>query len=148
MLSFLEIANAVSELVKERCGGIPVYMERVPLHFERPSCLVELGPVEMESASCSCVEIKLTAVVTLFVDADEYHNSHVPELMKRMADVQELFAADGLRVGGRTLRVIADKGNCQFDYAEVSVTFQYQDDRPGGEDYPLMASVQTTIKEE
>lgn len=37
-------------------------------------------------------------VVTAFVEADDYYNSHVPDLMTRMGAVQELFAVDGLQV--------------------------------------------------
>ena len=123
-------------------------MNRVPVEFDRPSFLVELGPVEMLDASYACLELKATVVVTAFVEADDYHNSHVPDLMQRMAVVQELFAVEGLRVEDRVLHVIANKGNCQFDYAEASVTFQYQDDRPGGEDWPLMGEVNVNMKGE
>ena len=44
--------------------------------------------------------------------------------------------------------MIANKGNCQFDYAEASVSFQYQDVRPGGEDWPLMGEVNVNMKGE
>ena len=130
MLSFLAITEAVKGVVEERYPGNTVYMERVPVDFARPSFLVELGPVEMLDASCGCLEVKATVVVTAFVEADDYYNSHVPDLMTRMGAVQELFAVDGLQVEDRFLHVTANKGNCQFDYAETSITFQYQDDRP------------------
>ena len=97
----------------------------------------------MLDASCACLEVKATVVVTAFVEADDYYNSHVPDLMTRMGAVQELFAVDGLQVEDRFLHVTANKGNCQFDYAETSITFQYQDDRPGGDEWPLMGEIQT-----
>lgn len=147
MLSFLAITEAVKGLVEERYPENTVYMERVPVDFARPSFLVELGPVEMLDASCGCLEVKATVVVTAFVEADDYYNSHVPDLMTRMGAVQELFAVDGLQVEDRFLHVTANKGNCQFDYAETSITFQYQDDRPGGDEWPLMGEIQTKIKE-
>ena len=148
MLSFSTITQAVQELVAERYPETPIYMNRVPVEFDRPSFLVELGPVEMLDADCACLELKVTVVVTAFVEADDYHNSHVPDLMQRMAVVQELFAVEGLRVEDWVLHVIANKGNCQFDYAEASVTFQYQDDRPVGEDWPLMGEVNVNMKGE
>ena len=143
MLSFLAITEAVKGLVEERYPGNTVYLERVPVDFARPSFLVELGPVEMLDAACGCLEVKATVVVTAFVEADDYYNSHVPDLMTRMGAVQELFAVDGLQVEDRFLHVTANKGNCQFDYAETSITFQYQDDRPGGDEWPLMGEIQT-----
>ena len=147
MLSFSTITQAVQELVAERYPETPIYMNRVPVEFDRPSFLVELGPVEMLDASCACLELKVTVVITAFVEADDYYNSHVPDLMTRMGAVQELFAVDGLQVEDRFLHVTANKGNCQFDYAETSITFQYQDDRPGGDEWPLMGEIQTKIKE-
>ena len=95
MLSFSTITQAVQELVAERYPETPIYMNRVPVEFDRPSFLVELGPVEMLDASYACLELKATVVVTAFVEADDYHNSHVPDLMQRMAVVQELFAVEG-----------------------------------------------------
>lgn len=100
MRSFLAITEAVKGLVEERYPENTVYLERVPVDFARPSFLVELGPVEMLDASCGCLEVKATVVVTAFVEADDYYNSHVPDLMTRMGAVLHDPAAGLPRAGG------------------------------------------------
>lgn len=148
MLSINEILESVKGLLAERLPDIPLerfYTNRTPVDFERPAALITFGRITMEDASCACVEVTLPVVIDLFVAVDEYHNSHIEELARRMLAVQELFAAGALLVGDRALHVVFNEGNCNFDYAEITVTLRYQDDRPGGEDYPLIASVRTTI---
>lgn len=147
MVELTKIVEAVQGLIGERFPGEEVHTGRVPSGFTRPSFLVELGPVELADASCGCLELKVAVKATAFVEADEYGNSHVPELLRRMAALQELFAAEGLRVEDRVLSLQKSVGNCQFDYAEVTATLQYQDDRPGEKDWPLMGDIRTKIKE-
>lgn len=142
MLSFSAIIDAAEGLLRERFPGEAYYRERVPVDFVRPSFLTELGPTEMADASWECLEVQAVVKVTAFAPVDEYQNSSAEELMRRMAAVQELFGVEGLRVGDRVLHVAANKGNCQLDYAEVTVTFKYQDDRPtSGKDWPLIETV-------
>lgn len=141
MLAYLELLEAVRGALEERFPGEQYYMDRVPTDFARPSFLLEGGPVELEDAGCGCLWVKAVVKVTAFVAVDEYHNSHVSELVRRMAAVQELFAAEGLRVGDRVLHIVKNTGTYQFDYAEIQLTFQYQDDRPGAGEWPLMGEV-------
>lgn len=149
MLAFSEIVDAAEGLLKERFPGEAYYREHAPTDFVRPSFLTELGPTEMADASYGCLEVQVGIKITAFAMVDEYYDTSAEELMRRMAAVQELFSVEGLRVGDRVLHVTANKGSCQLDYAEVSVTLKYQDNRPtNGKDWPLMEQVEvrTNIK--
>lgn len=147
MLQFKTILEAARYLVGERFPDEPIYMDRVPSRFSRPSFLVEGGAFQVSDASRNCLEVTSEVKITLFVAVNEYHNGHVDELIRRMASVQELFAAEGFIVSDRVLQPTKNTGQYQFDYAEVTVAFTYQDDRPGGEDWPLMRKVHTKLKE-
>lgn len=146
MIKPSEIMDAVEELLGERFPGEPVYRNLTPTGFERPSFLLTYGPVKMQDAGCETLEVAAQLTVTAFVAVDEYHNSHTDELLRRMTCVQELFAVEGLRTGDRVLHVTGTTGICNFDYAEVAVTLQYQDDRPGsGGAWPLAGDMELNI---
>lgn len=150
MVSSIEILDAVAELLEERFSGEPVYRNITPMGFARPSALVTYVSQRMTDASCAALEIESSVLVTVFVAVDEYYNSHMDELVRRMTVVQELFAVEGLRVADRVLHVTGNAGVANFDFAEVALTLRYQDDRPRpGRDWPLIeeVSINTTIKE-
>lgn len=147
MLTPKEIMDAVQELLEERFPEEKVYRNLTPTGFSRPSWLIYLGPIAMLDASAGCLEVRASMKVTAFVTVDEYHNSHMDELQRRMMAVQELFAVEGLRVSDRVLHVVGNTGESQFDFAEVTVTLHYQDDRPGAEDWPLMGEIQVSVRD-
>lgn len=150
MLSSKEILDAVTELLEERFPGEPVYRNITPISFTRPSSLVTYVSQRMTDASCAALEVEANVMVTVFVAVDEYYNSHMDELVRRMSAVQELFAIEGLRVGDRVLHVAGNAGVANFDFAEVAITLRYLDDRPRpGQDWPLIdeVGINTAIKE-
>lgn len=146
MLELQAVIEAVKGLLEERFPGEPRYTEILPKGFQRPSSLVESGPVELTDASAECLEVTAGIKVTLFAKVDSYHNSNSAELSRRMMSVLELFAVGYLEVGDRRLHVIGNVGKCGLDYAEVTLSLRYQDDRPGGEEWPLMGEVQTIVE--
>lgn len=151
MLTPKEIVDAVAGLLEERFPGDPVYRNITPIGFQRPSSLVTYTTQRMTDASYNAVEIEAGVSLVVFVAVDEYHNSHMDELVRRMSAAQELFAVEGLRVGDRVLHVTGNAGIPNFDYAEIAITLRYQDDRPTqGQDWPLIeeVSINTTIKKE
>lgn len=148
MLSLQNIREAVGSLLGERFPGQNTYHNLVPQDFSRPSFLIEIGPTSISDVSCDLVEMEIALTVTCFVEVDEYYNSHVEELEARMMSVQELFCVGYLKVQNRALHVISNRGQCGFDYATVTVTFRYRDDRPKQGEWPLMGAVHTKIVKE
>ncbi|MPN43738.1 hypothetical protein SDC9_191298 [bioreactor metagenome] len=148
MLSIAEIQSAAEALLKSRFTDTQtVYRDLAPKGFARPSFLVECGPVKMEDAGCGMLDITATVTVTSFLPVDDYHNTQITALQTRMMSVQELFAVGYLEVGGRALHVTGNTGDYGFDFASVTLTLSYADDRPG-EEAPdaAMGEVRTTIK--
>lgn len=148
MLNINDVVEALAGMIGEYFPDETVYQNRIPTDFVRPSFLVEAGAIQMSDASSECVDINAQFVVTTFVETDEYYNSHIPELRRRMMAVQELLAVGYLKVGGRYLHISGNMGEPFFDYAEIKLTLSYQDDRPGGEDWPLMGEVNVNMKGE
>lgn len=148
MLSVADIQNAVESLLGERFPGETVYRDLAPTDFERPSFLVECGPVKMAEAGRMTLDVTAAVKVKAFVPVDEYNNSQVAEIAQRMMAVLELFAAGYLALGDRALRVAGNEGNYDSDLATVTVTLSYRDDRPGEDEvFAAMGEVHTTIKE-
>jgi len=148
MISIETIISAAEDLVAGQFSSDEKYRNLTPRDFKRPSFLFEGGPVKTAPAGISLLEVTATITITIFVEVDAYHNSHIQELEQRMMSVKELFAVGYLRVGDRALHVINTDGNYQFDFATVQVTLNYLDDCPGdGKTWPLMGEVHTTIKE-
>lgn len=146
MIAPKETMDAVAEVLEERFPGETVYRNLVPTGFTRPSFLLAYGPVKLKDATCGTLDVETGLTITAFVTVDEYHNSHVDELHRRTAAVQELFAVEGLRVGDRVLHVVGNTGSVNFDYSEVQVLLRYRDDRPvEGRDWPLMETVTTGV---
>lgn len=146
MLSLQSIREAVDSLLGERYPGENVYHNLVPQNFSRPSFLIEIGQTSVSDISYSLLEMEMSLTVTCFVEVDEYYNCHIEQLEARMLSVQELFCVGYLKVQDRALHVISNRGQCGFDYATVTITFRYRDDRPKQGEWPLMGAVHTTIK--
>lgn len=151
MISINEILTAVKGLLCERFTDIPqerAYTNLTPSEFERPALLAAGGKLEMADASRECVQVTLPVVIDFFEAVDTYDNSHIETLTARLTAALELFAVEGLRVGDRVLHVVKCTGEYNSDRAEATITLQYEDDRPGGQEWPLMREIKTTIKEE
>lgn len=156
MLAITDILEAARALLTEQFPDIPperFHTNLVPASFQRPAALVTYGTMRMEDASAAAVSVVLPLVIELFEPVDAFHNTHFEALARRMQSVMALFAVEGLRVPGpdrdRVLRVMGTEGECNFDFAQVIVTLNYQDNRPAQEEhYPLMGEVYTNLKEE
>lgn len=146
MIGFRDLLVAAQGRLEERFPGENVYLDRAPAECARPAFLVEGGPVEVEDAGCGCVMVKATVKVTVLAEVDGQGNGHMDELVRNMAAVQTLFAAEGLRVEDRALHVVKNVGQYRLDGAEIMLTIQYQDDRPGqGQGQPLMGDVRVRM---
>jgi hypothetical protein len=148
MLSIMEILGGVKAALEELAPGETVYLNLTPSEFERPSFLVEGGPVKAGELGGAMTDYTVAVKVTCFVAVDAYYNSHVEDLMDRMCSVMSLFGEGYFQIGERYPHVTALEGDYQFDYAEIKVTLNFQEPWPEGAAWPLMGRVQTKLKEE
>ena len=106
-----------------------LYRNRVPVDFARPAAMTLLQSDTMACRSHDTVARSVTVRVTLFCPVDAYHNSDM-DVLSAMSDATlEHFSAPGIAVGDRWLDIGTVDSNVQYDYAEVSIPFSWDDDR-------------------
>ena len=83
----------------------PVFVDRLPKDFKRPSFALELQKTEMADLNLFLVRKTTTVLITGFVDVDYYHDSSREELGLRQDRVMALFPGPSMEVeGGRLER--------------------------------------------
>lgn len=127
-----DILDTLEALVGEKFPGEPVYRERTPSGFQRPSTLIILEPFEGDANfGTGVVELRPVFTLTTFVEVDEYHHSHLRALHRRQMVLTGLFMPGYIRVKdpadpkgkGRAPHVTELKLAGGYDYDTVTVTF-------------------------
>ena len=127
-----DILDTLEALVEEKFPGEPVYRERTPSGFQRPSTLIILEPFEGDANfGTGVVELRPVFTLTTFVEVDEYHHSHLRALHRRQMVLTGLFMPGYIRVKdpadpkgkGRAPKVTGLKLAGGYDYDTVTVTF-------------------------
>ena len=97
------IKDAICDVLRSRFPQDPIYTDIVPMKFERPSTLVELQGIDMDTQSCGAHSVLLTwrFRLTAFVKTDAAHQSHFPELDQRGMTLLAAFATGYLKVADR-----------------------------------------------
>ena len=132
MLRSNDILEALEALMLERFPTSTAYRNLVYKEFDRPSFLVEVGRQTMETATRWTVDRTAQCKVTLFEAVDVRHNTQVEVLADKLALALELFSVAAIQVDDRALDVSAVSGDYFNDYAEVTFTLSWQDDRETG----------------
>lgn len=126
-----DILSAVEAEICKRYPGEPVYWDRLPKGFERPSFSLECTRSESVDVNIGLVRRQAAVLVTCFVEVDSYGDSSRAELNRRQDGVMAIFGAGHLAVGDRHITVSANKGEGAPDDAEVTAIFAWVDARPG-----------------
>lgn len=129
MLRINAILDGVEELTAEAFPGLKRYRNLVRKNFERPSFLVEVGRQTMEDATRHTVERTAQVKVTFFETVDDYHDSQIETLSDRLTAALALYSGGAIRVGDRFLDLSDAAGEVFNDYAELTFTLSWQDDR-------------------
>ena len=127
-------SSAVMSRVKamlEETFREPVYVDRLPKDFHRPSFAVELQKTEYQDMNLALVRKTATILITCFVEVDAYYDSSREELNRRQDTVMGLFARGCLDVEDRHPAAMAARGQGNPDFSEVALTVTWSDDRPG-----------------
>ena len=131
MITPSDIADVLKSLIHAEFPGEELYEELTPNNFTRPCNLIEQGSVEGDvDFSCGIIEMRASFTITTFVEADEYHHSHLAELHLRQMRLVKLLLPGFIRVQDRSPKVfgkITMSGN--YDYDSIKVTFSYYLDR-------------------
>ena len=105
------------------------YRNVVRKGFKRPSFLTEVGKQTMEDATRCTVDRTAQVKITFFETVDDYHDSQIETLSDRLTVALELFSCAAIQVGDRYLDIRATAGEVFNDYAELTFTLSWQDDR-------------------
>ena len=129
MLRVNDILLAVEALTQERFPSLSAYRNVVRKGFNRPSFLTEVGKQTMEDATRWTVDRTAQVKITFFETVDDYHDSQIETLSDRLTVALELFSCAAIQVGDRYLDIRATAGEVFNDYAELTFTLSWQDDR-------------------
>lgn len=129
MLRIHDILNGVETLTAEAFPQLKGYRNLVHKNFERPSFLVEVGRQTMEDAARRTVERTAQVKLTFFETVDDYHDSQIEVLSDRLTAALALYSGGAIRVGDRYLDLSGTAGEVFNDYAELTFTLSWQDDR-------------------
>ena len=129
MLRVNDILLAVEALTQERFPSLSAYRNVVRKGFKRPSFLTEVGKQTMEDATRWTVDRTAQVKITFFETVDDYHDSQIETLSDRLSVALELFSCAAIQVGDRYLDIRATAGEVFNDYAELTFTLSWQDDR-------------------
>lgn len=147
MVKIKDVLDAVEELVQGRFPSFTAYRNRVREGFERPSFLTACLKQTMEDATARTVERTAQVTVTLFEMVDDYHDSQIEVLSEDLAAALELFSCRAVAVGDRYLDVGEAKGEVGYDYAELTFSLSWQDDRELNEpEYEPIRHVDVTME--
>ena len=130
MLSPQDILDQLKELVQEKFPGEPVYMDRTPDSFERPSTLIALGKCTGNADMApGIVELLPVITLTTFTTVDAYHHSHMRELNNRQMILTGILLPGYIKVEDRSPKVKGLALESGYDFATVAVTFSLTLDR-------------------
>lgn len=131
MLRVNDILLAVEALTQERFPSLSAYRNVVRKGFKRPSFLTEVGKQTMEDATRWTVDRTAQVKITFFETVDDYHDSQIETLSDRLTVALELFSCAAIPVlaGDRYLDISGTAGEVFNDYAELTFTLSWQDDR-------------------
>ena len=83
----------------------------------------------MDTFTRSLVDRTAQVAVSLFEVVDVTHNSQVEPLNDRLTLALELFSCPAIQVGDRCLDISNVSGSNYNNYAQVTFTLSWQDDR-------------------
>lgn len=127
-----DIRTALVGRVRETFSKEPVYEDLTPRNFERPSSMVEVTRIDLDTQSFGRhgLGLRVQARITTFAEVDEVHNAHLPVLDLRAMLVLGAFAEGFLPVGDRALTVTdLTADTTLYDCAVVTLTLELAVDR-------------------
>ncbi len=149
MLTKNKVKKAVNALLAGQYPDYTVHVNREPAEFVRPAFLITAPRHTPRTANFAALEETVYLTITCFAAVDDYGNSDADELDALQEGVLGLFRPGYIAVEDRAVKVTASAGGSDFDRAWVDVTCVYHEVRdPNPAEYPIIQSVQTTIKEE
>jgi len=126
-----DILETVKAAIEAAFAGEKVYTDYLPKDFERPASAIELREETVADANIGLVRRTVVLGITVFTAVNEYYDSDRLELNRRQRVILDLLGPGCVAVGGRSIGLRAQRGATTPDYAEILLTFEWVDARPG-----------------
>jgi hypothetical protein len=126
------ILEAVAERLRAVFPGETIYENLAPRDFQRPSNLVELTSiaVDTQGMGLAVVNVVYKVRITTFCVVDEVHDSHLPTLDLRAMTILGAFVNGYVKALDRAPKVTALAADTAlYDSAEVNLTLALAVDR-------------------
>lgn len=147
-----DILNGVEAAVTRQWPDAPVYRDYKPKDFQRPSFLLEGGPITAKEMGGSQRQITAQVRLTCFTEVDAYGHSETAELLETVESLIELFQGGYISIGERNPHVIETTGDYGFDYAEMTAKLEFYEQsdfkRVADDPQALMEHFHTNLKKE
>lgn len=120
-----EILDGVASSVSRLWPDVPVYRGVKPKDIQRPSFLLEGGPVTLTQLGGRQERNTAQTRLTCFPPVDGTGGSEAEELLETMEGLLELFRGGYIQIGGRAPHVVEATGKHGPDYAEVTAKLEF-----------------------
>lgn len=147
-----DILSGIEAAVNRQWPDAPVYRDYKPKDFQRPSFLLEGGPITAKEMGGSQRKVTAQARLTCFTEVDAYGHSDTAELLETAESLMELFQGGYITIGERNPHVTEVTGDYGFDYAEVTAKLEFYEQsvskRAAGDLKALMEQFHTKFEKE
>lgn len=124
------ILLGVEAAVNRQWPDAPVYKNFKPKGFQRPSFLLEGGPITAVELGGSQRRYDAQVRLTCFTPINAYSHSNTDELLETVESLMELFEGGYIQIGERAPHVLEVTGDYGLDYAEVTAKLRFHEQSP------------------
>lgn len=132
-MTFVDIIDAVNELLVEHWPERAVYVDVCPVDFSRPAFWLHSARPKQTVVTPFLVRHELSLGLTLYDEQDEHYEVHASRLMADEAEVMELLLRP-LQVGDRCVGLVTTLDGRAPDEAAMTITCTWFEDNPAAED--------------
>ncbi len=148
MVKQSDILNRVKSILENDFPTHPVYINKCPDDFLRPSFLLKLIKVSQVDINRMSIEKTANYMVTCYSSLDEYFIPNAEVLIELQDSVMSLFSNGHIGIGNRAIKIKTITGTMEEDRTNVELQFEYTDNRTDQENIlTFMQSVNTKIEE-
>ena len=148
MIIYTNLVDAICAVLCKTFPGATAYTENCPQEFERPSYYIELKKWESTPAARRTVQCKAEFTLMYTGELDAHKNPIMSQLVDAQQKIISVFSPGKLVVGDRKLNVSTKVDEAGPNLLAMTITVSYFDDTDEQpEKYPVIKTVETTIKE-
>ncbi len=143
MISISNIMTAINKILVLNYPTYPVYIQRCPEDFERPSFFIQNVKSTVNDANCKMVEKTVYMLITGLGEKDSYYISDINKLNDLQDNIINIFNSCSLKIGDRNIKLKSSSSGFDNDSIFVDLQLSFFDNRTDKvDDTPLIVSVE------